>query len=375
MHAKVDCDPVLAEDGRAYCRPCIEKWFTNGRLTSPLTNLPIGRKHQPLHQSVCTPGDSDQVDTLLSQVKALQQRLVSEKVIAKTYIDAGGKLFVKSFRDPTDMHLQKAQKKLEECSLLAESDPVADYIAQSITKLDTRPLPHPHHTPPPPTTPPQRRDEDRAVDVSAHSCAMPPWLARELEALDHLSAGGEMRVRREAPLASVEKRKQRDRLSLSGLGDALPPASPLSPSPDGGATGYPQTPVTPEDDRGTSTPARMSAGTTNHRASASAIRGSSVGASPALRSPGPQGRSIAGGGGGGGDSASKRDRLDRRDKMWRTPVAKLVSPSIASLSAGSLPSSSASAATSGGRGGVEGGGGGLGLFGGGSPAVVNLTNA
>ena len=53
MHAKVDCDPVLAEDGRAYCRPCIEKWFTNGRLTSPLTNLPIGRKHQPLHQA-CT---------------------------------------------------------------------------------------------------------------------------------------------------------------------------------------------------------------------------------------------------------------------------------------------------------------------------------
>jgi len=102
---------------------------------------------------------------------------------------------------------------------------------------------------------------------------------------------------------------------LSLLPDRPPCVSLLPNAPcltDGGATGYPQTPVTPEDDRGTSTPARMSAGTTNHRASASAIRGSSVGASPALRSPGPQGRSIAGGGGGGGDSASKRDRLDRR---------------------------------------------------------------
>ena len=46
MHAKVDCDPVLAEDGRVYCRPCIEKWF-RVKSTSPLTNLPIGRRLEP----------------------------------------------------------------------------------------------------------------------------------------------------------------------------------------------------------------------------------------------------------------------------------------------------------------------------------------
>ena len=31
-------------------------------------------------QSVCTPADSDEVGALLSRVKALEQRLVSEKV-------------------------------------------------------------------------------------------------------------------------------------------------------------------------------------------------------------------------------------------------------------------------------------------------------
>jgi len=46
MHAKVDCDPVLAEDGRVYCRACIEKWF-RVKSTSPLANLPIGRRLEP----------------------------------------------------------------------------------------------------------------------------------------------------------------------------------------------------------------------------------------------------------------------------------------------------------------------------------------
>ena len=67
--------------------------------------------------------------------------------------------------------------------------------------------------------------------------------------LDNLSAGGETRARRETPLASVEKKKKEEnlRLSLSGLAEALPPASPLSPSPEPLAlAAYPQTPLTPE---------------------------------------------------------------------------------------------------------------------------------
>ena len=70
--------------------------------------------------------------------------------------------------------------------------------------------------------------------------------------LDNLSAGGETRARRETPLASVEKKKKEEnlQLSLSGLAEALPPASPLSPSPEPvSIAAYPQTPLTPENTR------------------------------------------------------------------------------------------------------------------------------
>jgi hypothetical protein len=70
--------------------------------------------------------------------------------------------------------------------------------------------------------------------------------------LDNLSAGGETRARRETPLASVEKQKKEEnlRLSLSALAEALPPASPVSPSPAPLAiAAYPQTPLTPENTR------------------------------------------------------------------------------------------------------------------------------
>jgi hypothetical protein len=34
-------DPVVAQDGHSYERTAIAEWFTNGRTTSPVTNLPL----------------------------------------------------------------------------------------------------------------------------------------------------------------------------------------------------------------------------------------------------------------------------------------------------------------------------------------------
>lgn len=42
--AEVMVDPVVAEDGHSYERSAISQWFSKGKKSSPLTNLPIGEK-------------------------------------------------------------------------------------------------------------------------------------------------------------------------------------------------------------------------------------------------------------------------------------------------------------------------------------------
>ena len=42
--AEVMVDPVVAEDGHSYERSAISQWFSKGKKTSPLTNVPIGDK-------------------------------------------------------------------------------------------------------------------------------------------------------------------------------------------------------------------------------------------------------------------------------------------------------------------------------------------
>ena len=38
-------DPVIALDGNSYERVFITQWFQRGRVTSPLTNQPLGSTH------------------------------------------------------------------------------------------------------------------------------------------------------------------------------------------------------------------------------------------------------------------------------------------------------------------------------------------
>jgi hypothetical protein len=42
-------DPVVAEDGHTYERRCIERWFSTGNRTSPLTRERMGTKLIPSH--------------------------------------------------------------------------------------------------------------------------------------------------------------------------------------------------------------------------------------------------------------------------------------------------------------------------------------
>ena len=45
-------DAVMAEDGHTYSRRAIERWFSMGRRTSPMTNLAMGTSLQP-NRAVC----------------------------------------------------------------------------------------------------------------------------------------------------------------------------------------------------------------------------------------------------------------------------------------------------------------------------------
>ena len=245
----------------------------------------------------------------LSQIEGLCGNIAK---FAKEEMAVGDKI-----RQQIDEHMDQAFHKLKDCE--SSEDSSADYVSDSIQQL---------------------------VWENGDCGGLTGWLEYELAPLERLSLrgnGGVNSARREAPLVSRVKQRQSASLNLSGLEEALP-KSPEEQSP-----AHPATPVlsqpyvlSPGNLYLMQSPSQLpSSGIDPHRLHSppqiSGTPGSGPGAGQGMGAQ--TGRRLSGvsqsgngrGSGGlttvvarspGNDSASKR--TDRRDKLWKTPLSKLL---------------------------------------------------